>query len=67
MTALDRDLGELVVLDLDVLVLRDSVAPIWSFSTASPVTESTICRLSRLPVARFSVLNRTFSDEEVAG
>src|ERR1700719_2133231 len=38
-----------------------------SLSTSSPVSASTLAYLMRWPVFRFSWLNETFSDSEVAG
>jgi hypothetical protein len=54
--ARDSDVGQLVVLDHDILSLP-TAQPLTcsSLSTGSPVTESSICRLRRLPVARLRV------------
>src|ERR1700738_603509 len=38
-----------------------------SLATSSPVSASTLAYLMRWPVFRFSWLNETFSDSEVAG
>jgi hypothetical protein len=65
---LERDVRELIVVNRDVLVLADCVDFILLFALDdAAVTASTIWSFRRLLVARLRVLNRTFSEDDVAG